>query len=187
MRTHQFSYGSRPRLATGVGAAVSLCAVAGLAACGGSSTPSSTHSASPKATPSTSASASVAPTTGAAAVAAVKTNWQEFFNPATATTRRAVLLQNGAMFKSVLAAQAKNPIASSAQAKVSRVTLVKPGQATVVYTLNVNGKPVLTNQTGVAVYQDGTWKVGTVSFCGLLTLENGGKTTNLPPQCKTSG
>jgi hypothetical protein len=185
MRNHQFRYGSRPRLATGAGAAVSLCAVAGLAACGGSSTPSSTHSPSP--TPSTSVSASMAPTTGAAAVAAVKANWQEFFNPATATARRAMLLQNGQAFKGVLAAQATNPIASSAQIKVNKVTVVKPSQATVLYTVNVNGKPVLKNQTGVAVYQNGMWKVGTVSFCGLLTMENGGKTSNLPPQCKTSG
>ena len=35
--------------------------------------------------------------------------------------------------------------------------------------------PALTNRSGVAVYQNGTWKVGDASFCGLRALENGGK------------
>ena len=40
--------------------------------------------------------------------------------------------------------------------------------------------PALTNQSGPAVYQDGTWKVGDASFCALLALENGGKGPVLP-------
>ena len=32
----------------------------------------------------------------------------------------------------------------------------------------------LANQTGTAVYEGGTWKVGDVSFCQLLKLENNG-------------
>jgi hypothetical protein len=39
----------------------------------------------------------------------------------------------------------------------------------------------------VAVLQGGTWKVGLASFCGLLTLENNGKTSGLPSLCKTAG
>ena len=38
----------------------------------------------------------------------------------------------------------------------------------------------------MAVYQDGTWKVGLASFCGLLALENGGKTSGLPAACKSA-
>jgi len=34
------------------------------------------------------------------------------------------------------------------------------------------------------VYQNGTWKVGDASFCGLLTLENGGKA---PSVCSSAG
>ena len=37
-----------------------------------------------------------------------------------------------------------------------------------------NGQTALGNQTGTAVYQDGMWKVGDVSFCQLLKIENGG-------------
>jgi len=46
---------------------------------------------------------------------------------------------------------------------------------------------MLPNQAGVAVLQGGTWKVGVASFCGLLTLENGGKSSSLPAACKTAG
>ncbi len=48
------------------------------------------------------------------------------------------------------------------------------------YDILVGGTPALKNQTGTAVYQNGTWKVGVASFCGLLTLENAGKTAGLP-------
>jgi hypothetical protein len=40
--------------------------------------------------------------------------------------------------------------------------------------------------SGVAVYQDRTWKVGLASFCSLMALENGGKTSSLPSACKMS-
>jgi len=54
----------------------------------------------------------------------------------------------------------------------------------VTYSILVSGTPALTNQAGVAVYQDGRWKVGDASFCGLLLLENGGKTQLLPAACR---
>jgi hypothetical protein len=72
-------------------------------------------------------------------------------------------------------------------AKVTKVTLVSPTQAKVTYSILESGQPVLSNQTGVAVYQDGTWKVGIASFCGLLAMENGGKTSSLPAACKAAG
>jgi hypothetical protein len=46
-----------------------------------------------------------------------------------------------------------------------------------VYTLLEDGKPARANQLGVAVYQDGTWKVGVATFCSLLAMENGGRTS----------
>ena len=51
----------------------------------------------------------------------------------------------------------------------------------------IGGQSALANQAGVAVLQDGTWKVGLASFCGLLALENGGKTSGLPAACKSAG
>jgi hypothetical protein len=55
--------------------------------------------------------------------------------------------------------------------------------ADVTYNIVVGGSPALSNQTGTAILQNGTWKVGDASFCGLLALENGGKTSGLPAAC----
>jgi hypothetical protein len=91
------------------------------------------------------------------------------------------------VFASVLKAQSGSTLASSATAKVTKVTLVSATQAKVTYSILIGGQPALSNQTGTAVLQGGTWKVGLASFCGLLTLENSGKTSGLPAACKSAG
>jgi len=139
----------------------------------GSSRPSPAPSSTP-ATPSTST---------ASAAAQVKADWEKFFNAKTPATERVTLLQNGPEFASVIHAQAGSSLASAATAKVTKVQVTGPGQAKVTYTILISGQPALRSQTGTAVRQDGTWKVGAASFCGLLTLENGGKTTGLPAGC----
>jgi hypothetical protein len=146
---------------------------AGLAACGSSS---STTSSAPSATSTSSGSSS--------AEEAIAANWTAFFSPKTPVAKRVSLLQNGSTFASVIQAQASSTLASEASAEVTKVTVTSPSQATVVYTVLLAGTPALSNQKGVAVYQDGTWKVGVASFCGLLTLENSGKT---PSVCKAAG
>ena len=81
--------------------------------------------------------------------------------------------------------------AAQAKAKVLAVTNVTASQATVKYDILLAGTPALKNQAGTAVYQNGTWKVGVASFCGLLSLEatflGGGNTSNLPAPCKSAG
>jgi hypothetical protein len=147
-----------------------------LAGCGssGSSTPGST----PNSSKSSSASG------GNATTAAIKANWEAFFAPSTPVSRRVQLLQNGQLFRALIAAQAKSPLASSASAKVTKVSNVTSTQATVTYSILAGGQTALPNQTGVAVYQDGTWKVGEASFCGLLRLE---QSTGLPAACNSAG
>ena len=78
-------------------------------------------------------------------------------------------------------------LASEATAKVTKVTVTSPTQATVTYSILVGGQPALSGKTGIAVLQGGTWKVGLASFCGLLVLENSGKTTGLPAACNSAG
>ncbi|HEX9065171.1 MAG TPA: hypothetical protein VF843_08685 [Streptosporangiaceae bacterium] len=157
----------------------------GLAACsssgGGTSSPTTAPSSQ---TSSSSAPAGGEPSTGAGAVAAIKSNWATFFNAKTTTARRVQLLQNGQVLATVLKAQAKNTLAATATSTVSAVTLTGTDQASVTYTILVSGQPVLKGQHGVAVYQNGIWKVGLVSFCGLLKLENGGKSAGLPAGCQ---
>jgi hypothetical protein len=139
------------------------------------SSSSAPASSSAPSSPATSPAASSSPAGGnTAAVAAITANWEAFFNGKTSATKKIALLQNGDKFATVINAQAGSSIASSAGAKVTAVTVNSPSSATVKYDITLNGTTALANQTGTAVYQNGTWKVGDVSFCQLLTLENGG-------------
>jgi hypothetical protein len=66
-------------------------------------------------------------------------------------------------------------LGTSASAKVSNVQLTSSKQATVTYTVYLGNTAALPNAKGVAVLENGTWKVSDASFCELLTLQNGGK------------
>lgn len=156
----------------------------GIAACGSSSNNSSASSSPSASTPATSAPATSA---SGSAAATITTNWEKFFNAKTPVAQRVALLQSGPVFASIIRSQAGSGLASTASAKVTKVTVTSPSQATVKYSILIGGSPALSNQTGVAVLQGGTWKVGLASFCGLLTLENNGKTSGLPSLCKTAG
>jgi len=155
----------------------------GIAACGSSNNSgASSSSTSAPATSAPATSASAAPSGSAAAL--ITANWEKFFNAKTPVATRVALLQNGPTFESVIKAQAGSGLAATASAKVSKVIMTSSKQATVKYSILISGATALANQSGVAVYQDGTWKVGLASFCGLLTLENSGKT---PSVCKSAG
>jgi hypothetical protein len=174
-----------------VAGALALAGLAAMAtACGGSSPSTSNTTSAPPATsaPPSSPAASPSPTStgGTAASAAVATNWEAFFNAKTPISQRVALVQDGSQFQQIIKSQAGSSLAALATAKVTHVTINSPTMATVTYNILVSGTPQLTNQTGVAVYQNGMWKVGVASFCGLLTLENAGKTSGLPPACKSA-
>jgi hypothetical protein len=161
---------------------VILAAALGLAlASAGTACTSSSSSASTSSAPSSSASASAG---DSSAAAQIKANWEAFFSGTTSAAKKISLLQNGQKFAAVIEAQAGSGLAKSASAKVTAVSVTSPTEATVTYDILLAGKPELTNQTGQAVYQDGTWKVGDASFCALLALENGGKA---PSVCSSAG
>ena len=164
-----------------------VCALAaGIAACSsGGNSSSSGASSTPSSAPSSSAPASPVSASGAAAT--IKANWEAFFSPKTPVAKRVSLLQDGQTFSTVIRSQAGSGLASSASAKVTKVTVVSPSQAKVTYSILLGGQPVLSGRTGVAVKQGGTWKVGVASFCGLLTVENNGKTSGLPAACTSAG
>jgi hypothetical protein len=158
-----------------------------IAACGGSSGSSSAQPGSAGSTSATasSGSATSAPSapSGSGDQAQITANWEAFFLSSTPLARRVALLENGSQFQSVIKAQASSPLASSATAKVTKVTVTSATQAQVVYSILVGGASALPNQKGVAVKQGGTWKVGDQSFCSLLGIENGGNSTKLPAAC----
>ena len=172
-------------------AALLLSVGIALAGCSSGTSSSSTPTA-PSAPPSSSSSSSSAPpssgssepASGNGAVQAIKTNWAKFFNAKTPTAQRIALLENGSGFSSVINSQAGSPLALAATAKVTNVSLTGTNQAAVSYGIYLSGKSALPGQSGVAVYQDGVWKVGDTSFCGLLKLEAGGSSKGLPASCK---
>ena len=106
-------------------------------------------------------------------MAAIKKSWVTFFNGKSSVAVKETLVEGGTKFASVLQSTAK--AGANASATVQSVTLTSPTQATVHYTILLSGSPVLTGQKGVAVYQDGGWKVSATSFCSLAALESGGK------------
>ena len=164
--------------------ALGLALAATMAACSSSST---STAASPTSAPPSSAAPSSPAATGSSAVASspgqaasgnakaqITSNWEAFFNGQTSAAKKIALLENGQKFASVINAQAGSGLASSAGAKVTAVVVNSPTKATVSYDITLSGATALPNQTGTAVYQNGTWKVGDVSFCQLLKLENAG-------------
>lgn len=160
-----------------------VCALAaGVAACSSSSNNSGSGATS---APASSASASSGG--GSAAAAQIATNWTTFFDAKTPVAKRVALLQDGQKFATIIKSQAGGGLAASATAKVTKVTVQSPNQAKVTYSILIGGSPALANQSGVAVKEGGTWKVGLASFCGLLTLENNGNSSSLPSVCKTAG
>ena len=73
---------------------------------------------------------------------------------------------------------------SNLGAKVTGVTLTSATMATVKYNLTSGGSTLLPNQTGTAVLENGVWKVGDASLCGLIKLVPGG---SVPSACSSAG
>jgi hypothetical protein len=162
--------------------ALALALALAVAACSSSSS-SSSSSASSSSAPASSAPASSA-SGSSAAVAQITANWEKFFNFGTPTSERVALLQNGSAFSSAISALSKIPLASGIGAKVTSVTVNSATSATVNYNLVSGSSTLLSGQTGTAVYEDGTWKVGDASLCGLFKLVPGG---TVPAACNSVG
>jgi hypothetical protein len=120
-------------------------------------------------------------TTGdtAAAQAQVKSAYAKFFSGHTSIPDRVAVLQGGSKFKALVTSFASNPLAKNVNVTVSSVTLEGAGKAKVVYTVKLGGA-ALPKQTGTAVLQNGTWKVGDASLCKLVALQG-----STPSVCKS--
>jgi len=141
---------------------------------------SSSSSSSTSSSPATSAPA----TSNGSAPAEITANWEKFFASSTPVAQKVTLLQNGSTFAGAITALYKLPIASGIGAKVTKVTVTSPTSATVVYDITSGGNPLLSGQTGTAVYEGGTWKVGDASLCSLIKLVPGG---SVPAACSSAG
>jgi hypothetical protein len=165
--------------------ALGLALALAVAACSSSGSSSSSSAppapASTTSTPVSSGPVSSPSSGNAAAAAQITTNWEKFFNSNTPNSERVGLLQNGAAFASALSSLIH--LVSGLGATVTSVTVTSPTSATVKYNLTTHGSNLLSGQTGTAVYEDGTWKVGDASLCGLLKLVPGGTT---PAACSSA-
>jgi hypothetical protein len=162
--------------------ALGLALAAAVAACSSSSSSPSTTSSSSPATTAASSSAPASSSTASAA-AEIKANWEKFFNSSTPTSERVALLQNGSKFTAAITALAKLPLASGIGSTVTAVTVKTPTTAVVTYNITGAGSTLLSGQSGTAVYQDGTWKVGDASLCALFKLVPGG---TVPSACSSA-
>jgi len=153
-------------------AAVIALGMLGVAAAGcGTRVASSAAPSSPAPASTTTSSQATTTTVDAAAVKAqVTAVWERFFSAQTPLAERRSLLESGAQYDQALAAASKDPRQSQSSARVTDVQLTAPDRAAVIYDVLLNGQPALTGSQGVAILQDGTWKVSGQSFCALVTL-----------------
>ena len=163
-----------------------------VSACSSSSSSSSSSAASSpvsSAAPVSSAPVSSAPASSSAsgnsaAAAQITANWEKFFNFSTPLSQRVALLQNGPTFSSAISSFSQLPLADGIGAKVTGVTVTSATSANVTYSIVSGSTTLLGGQSGTAVYQDGTWKVGDASLCNLFKLVPGG---SVPAACNSAG
>lgn len=181
----RFNLLTRRIMAVALGPALAVA----VAACSSSSSTSAATSPSSASAPVSSSAAvgsSSAPASSSSsgAVTEITANWEKFFDSSTTASQKAALLQNGSKFTSAISAFAQLPLASGIGAKVTKVVVNSSTTATVTYDIVSGGTSLLSGQTGTSVYQDGTWKVGDGSLCGLFKLIPGG---SVPAACGSSG
>jgi hypothetical protein len=172
----------RSILAPVLGLALALAVTACSSSSSSSSSSAATPTASTNSTPVGSPSAVPASSSSSGAVAQITANWEKFFNASTPLSQRVALLQNGPTFSSAIDSFSKLPLANGIGAKVTGVTVNSATSASVTYSIVSGSTTLLGGQSGMAVYQDGTWKVGDASLCNLFKLIPGG---SLPAACSS--
>jgi len=173
-----------------VGPALVLALALTAAACSSSSSspaaPATSSAPASSPAPATTSAAASSPAAGSTANAAaeITANWEKFFDSSTPVAEKVTLLQNGKVLQPAIKALVALPLASNLGAKVTAVTVTSPTKAAVTYNITSGGSSLLSGQKGTAVYQSGTWKVGTASLCDLLKLVPGG---SVPAACSSAG
>jgi hypothetical protein len=170
-----------PALGLALALAVAACSSSSSSSSSSVSSSSAPVSSAPAA-PASSAPASSSSSSGASAE--ITANWEKFFSASTPTSQKVTLLQNGSTFSSAISDFSKLPLAGGIGAKVTGVTVTSATSATVTYDIVSGSTTLLGGQSGKAVYQDGTWKVGDASLCGLFKLVPGG---TVPAACNSAG
>lgn len=164
--------GRCPRAAgrvTALAAALVVVLAPAVAACSDESGGSQSAPPAPSVEKTTSAPAT-APSDPAAAQKEIRQNWKKFFDPATATKDKQTVLENGDRMSAVLKSFNGDKRGGQVAAEVTKVEFTGPAEATVTYSLTLNGATALPDASGTAVLQDGTWKVSDNTLCALVQL-----------------
>ncbi len=114
-----------------------------------------------------------------AATKAIETNLKTFFAANTTMAQRESLLQNGSQFAQVMQGEFTQLNSQKPSVVINSISYPNSTTAKVNYTVDLNGQPVLKDQTGEALLINNTWKVSDSTLCELLSM--GGQT---PSICK---
>lgn len=150
---------------------LAVVAVSVLVGCGSDDDQDAASNTTARATTS-----AASPTVDAAATQAITQAYTTFFDGSVPPDKRAALVESGDIFLPILQAQSQNPQSSGTTVTVAAVKSTGANSADVSYTLLMGGNPVLPDQTGQAVNQNGTWKVAAATFCALLAIQGGTST-----------
>jgi hypothetical protein len=171
-----------PALGLALALTATACSSSGSSGTASSSSTPASAPASSAGSPAASGSSSTG--TSAGAEAQITANWEKFFSASTPAAEKVKLLQNGSSFSAAISAFSKLPLASGIGAKVTKVVVNSPTTATVTFNIvSTGGSSLLSGQTGKSVLQDGIWKVGDASLCGLFKLIPGG---SVPAACSSA-
>src|SRR5262249_14018080 len=151
------------------GVAALLVAVGASAGCGGTSGPPAGGATPPR------------PASSAAPGDQITRPYQRFFDRTQPAPTQGDLAQRGARVLPVLQRQAAGPLARSSGVRVTQVVRSTENSAAVTFTVLLDGKPVLVDQHGGAVLDNGVWKISANTYCGLLAQQQ----LTAPP-CKGS-
>ncbi|MDX3536599.1 hypothetical protein PV721_19900 [Streptomyces sp. MB09-01] len=158
-----------PRAAVCTAAAV-LLAVPAVAGSSSASGPGERGTALPPAAVAPAVPAVDGPADPEAAKAQIEKTWATFFDPDTSFKEKAELLQHGEMLAVLLGLFGADTDAPDTSVEITDITFTSPTEAEVTYDLLVSGVPALEDSKGVAVLDDGVWKVSLKSLCGLIEL-----------------
>ncbi|WP_127356986.1 hypothetical protein [Actinacidiphila soli] len=111
-----------------------------------------------------------APSDPAQAEDRVRKNWEAFFASTTPLDAKVALVENGEQYALMVQGFADDKRASQFRAQVHDVAFASSAEAEVTYDLSRQGRAVKTGARGMAVSQDGTWKVSVETLCALSQL-----------------
>ncbi len=101
----------------------------------------------------------------------IKNNVKTFFAVNTSMATRVNLLQNGSQFAKPMEAEFSQLDNQKPSVIVNSINFTNQSNATINYTVELNGQPVLKNQNGTVLYINKTWKVSDSTLCQLLSMD----------------